>query len=96
MRWIPYALAVIAVVLILRRLGSYAVSRGWLYGKDGPSRGNAVGGLGFEQIVQPSIEHVYEEQQRLQIEADHDDPSDGRGTGYGVRGTPTSDSEVAE
>lgn len=97
LRWIPPALAVAAVVLLLRRGYSFAVSRGWLYGPgQAPKGGNTVGGLGFEQVFQPSVDHVIEEQQRLQIEADHQVPSEGRGTEYGVRDTPPSDSEATE
>lgn len=82
------AIATVAFYL-LRAVWIHAVDRGWVYGKDGPARGNAVGGLGFEQVFQPSVEHVIEEQQRLQIEADHNKPSDGRGT----RTTPEEDSQ---
>lgn len=74
---IVLALWVVGVAL----LGLYrrAVAAGWLYGPgQAPRRANTVGSLGFEQVFEPSMEYVFEERERLAIEADHQNPGDQR------------------
>lgn len=80
MRWIQILVGLGALAYVGHRLATFAAGRGWIYYRIGPRRGNAIGSLGFDQVFHPAVEHVIDEQHRLAIEADHDDPAED-GTG---------------
>ena len=78
MRWLLLFIALCVLVVALRRARDRAAGRGRVYPRGGaPTRGNVVGGLGFEQVFEPEYEHVYEEQQAVAVEADQDAVGEG-------------------
>ena len=78
MRWLLLFIALCVLVVALRRARDRAAGRGRVYPRGGaPTRGNVVGGLGFEQVFEPEYEHVYEEQQAVAVEAEQDAVGEG-------------------
>lgn len=75
MRWFLAAGGVLAVVFTFHRVATYAADRGWIYYRNGPKRGNALGL--FDQIFEPEIEYVVEEMQSEAIRADEDETGEG-------------------
>ena len=75
-------IALIAALLVGRagnRLGRWAGERGWVYNKHNPRRpGSGAGSLGlFEEVFQPSVRHVIEEQSSERLRAEQDESGDG-------------------
>lgn len=70
-------LGVAAALVALDRLALWAESRGWLYWRRSERRGGGSLGL-LEEIYQPSMIHVFEEETRLQTEAEQDESGEGR------------------
>jgi len=77
-----FVVATLAVVgYALRRASRWAGERGWVFNKYNP-RPRGSGPMGsFEQIFQPSIEHVIDEQSSERIRADQDESGDRPDTG---------------
>ncbi len=77
MRWLITITGLGAFGFAAFRLWSAAARRGLVYaGGDAPKRGNLIGGLGFEQVLEPEYVHVYEEQHSLEARTDHDASGD--------------------
>lgn len=73
MRWLLTIAGLGVFGLAVSRLWAAAAQRGWVYARgEAPKRGNLIGGLGFEQVLEPEYVHVYEEQHSLEARADHD------------------------
>jgi hypothetical protein len=71
--WIVGALIVVLVGgFLLDRLALWMESQGWIYWRRSKRRGG--GSLGYlEAIYQPSMTYVFEEETRLQTEAEQDE-----------------------
>ena len=73
------ALAVLATVFLLVFVANsrWAAKRGWVYNKHNPRpSGSGIPPGAFDQIFQPSIEHVIEEQSSERIRGDQDESGD--------------------
>lgn len=70
---------VMAALYALHRLALLAESRGWIYYKTRPPRVRTLGFL--EELVNPSIEYMVEEQSSQEIRADHADTGEPRDPG---------------
>lgn len=68
--WLAIVTAVVALVGLLgSRLSRWAGDRGWVYNKHNP-RGRGTGTLPiFDEIFQPSIRHVIEEESSQRVAA---------------------------
>ena len=84
--WLWLAIGLIPAVLIVsavNRISRWAGERGWVYNKHNPRRpGSGVGSLGlFEEVFQPSVRHVIEEQSSERLRAEQDESGDGHHPG---------------
>lgn len=69
MKILMIILAVIAGLYLLHRLLLAAESRGWIFYRQRPPRVHFTGFL--EELVQPSVEYLVEEESSEAIRADH-------------------------
>lgn len=71
--WILLAGVVVAIIgFLLDRLGLWMESKGWIYWRRSEKRGSASLWL-IEEIYQPSMTHIREEEVRERTEADQDE-----------------------
>lgn len=75
MRWSLAACGVAAVIFAFHHIATYAASRGWIYYRNGPKRGNTMGL--FEEVFEPEMEYMVEELQSEAIRADEDETGEG-------------------
>ncbi len=75
MRWLVALGGLGLVIYAIHRLAIYAAARGWVYYRNGPKRGYSLGLI--EEVFQPSIEHVIEEQSSEAIRADSTESGQG-------------------
>lgn len=75
--WI--ALVAVGVLYSLHRLASFAEQQGWIFYRTRPPRVRMLGL--FEEIVQPSVEHLIEEQASEEVRADQDESGQDHGGG---------------
>jgi hypothetical protein len=67
---------VVALLYGLHRLALFAEARGWIFYMTRPPRVRTLGFL--EELVNPNIEYMVEEQSSQEIIADHADSGDPR------------------
>jgi hypothetical protein len=75
-------LGVAALVLVLHLLALYAESRGWIFYRTRPPRVRMLGFL--EELVDPRVEYMVEEETSEAIRADQSE----QGEGYGDTDEP--------
>lgn len=74
------SVGVLIAILALRRVWNLAASPGGVYARgEAPRRGNLIGGLGFEHVLEPEYEHLYEERRASEVRVDHDVAAEGHG-----------------
>ena len=75
MRFLLAAVGVAALLIVLHLLAVYAESRGWIYYRVRPPRVRMLGLL--EELVEPEIQYMIEEQSSEAIRADQDESGQG-------------------
>ena len=75
MRFLLAAVGVAALLIVLHLLAVYAESRGWIYYRVRPPRVRMLGLL--EELVEPEIRYMIEEQSSEAIRADQDESGQG-------------------
>jgi hypothetical protein len=83
MRWLVIVGGLGVIVYTLHRLAKYAAGRGWIYYRDAPKRGYSLGFV--EEVFQPSMEFVIEEQSSEAIRADAWESAEGAPGADGYR-----------
>ena len=82
MTWWAWLLVALIAALVVGRAGSrlsrWAGERGWVYNKHNPRKpGSGAGSLGlFEEVFQPSVRHVIEEQSSERLRTEQDESGD--------------------
>ena len=74
MDWILILLGVAVSIYGLHRLASHAESRGWIFYRTRPPRVRMLGLL--EELVDPRVEYMIEEESALEIMAEHAESGD--------------------
>lgn len=74
MRFLFITVGVVLLVYGLHRLGLYAENRGWIFYRTRPPRVRMLGML--EELVDPRVEYMVEEQSSETIRADHAETGD--------------------
>lgn len=69
MRTLFISVGLLVLVYGLHRLGLYAENRGWIFYRTRPPRVRMLGML--EELVDPRVEYMVEEQSSEAIHADH-------------------------
>lgn len=79
MKILLIVVCVTAALYALHRLALFAESRGWIFYRTRPPRVRTLGFL--EELVNPSIEYMVEEQSSQEIRADHAESGEPRDPG---------------
>lgn len=74
--FIVLAVVTVALVLAAIALSRWAGRRGWVYNKHNPRPAGSGAPMMLDELYQPSIEHVIEEQSSEAIRADQTESGD--------------------
>ncbi len=77
MEYLFITIGVAALIYGLHRLGLYAEDRGWIFYRTRPPRVRMLGML--EELVDPRVEYMVEEQSSEAIRADHSESGEPEG-----------------
>ena len=66
----------IALVVVIVANSRWAAKRGWVFNKHNPRLSGSANLVLLDQIYQPGVEHVIEEQSSESIRADQDESGD--------------------
>jgi len=66
----------VALVLVVVANSRWAAKRGWVFNKHNPRPSGSANLMLVDQIYQPGVEHVIEEQSSESIRADQDESGD--------------------
>lgn len=82
--WLAIAVAATVLIGVVgNQLSRWAGGRGWVYNKHNPRPPGGSTFRPFDEVFEPSIRHVIEEQSSEQLRAEADESGAGPGAGDG-------------